>query len=523
MFTNKKSLLALSVASAIALSGCGSDNDNNQPDEPVTPPPVTVVVAPEAPAELGSVVNGNVINSASFDVVDAKVSFFENGVASTNVVDVDGNVTSSVDSEDGNFTFQIKDGASVSQLTVVVVAEGFVSKSFVVDLAGLSEDTIEVQLGLTSLTTEGVATVSKDSAISGGSSADAITASIAGDKASVVIPGGTTLQDADGNIVTGGSVNLAVTTGDTSTSAGAAITPEGLDSGDVSTVLTPVSVASVNMVDDNGVKIKKFSQPINVNMALPANKGFTTGDELSLSSQNEDTGVWTVETQKVTVGALSTTDSSFYNASFMTDHLTFFAATQEEARCTEGVRLLFSGDSVPAGGLYANLSSSDAAGTFFVKPNADSAGATYNPRVSADATAELTITDREGNAWFASNGEIALCGDVDVALASPVSYVNETLTLSAQCSNDTTQTVAGSGALVKYSRTGKAKKRAEGENGTYALTGLIEGENYTVTVKYKEALKSLGTVNYTIEANGEAKTQSESIVCDTTTGGTGGS
>lgn len=48
MFSNKRSLLALSVASAIALSGCGSDNDGNTVTPPVVTPPV--VVAPEAPA-----------------------------------------------------------------------------------------------------------------------------------------------------------------------------------------------------------------------------------------------------------------------------------------------------------------------------------------------------------------------------------------------------------------------------------------------------------------------------------------
>ena len=100
---------------------------------------------------------------------------------------------------------------------------------------------------------------------------------------------------------------------------------------------TPVGVASVEMVDENGTKIKKFSQPITVSMAIPADKGFTTGDELTLVSQNEDTGVWTTETQKVEVKDLIA-DGSFYNASFMTDHLTFFSAVKGSSYCAAGIR-----------------------------------------------------------------------------------------------------------------------------------------------------------------------------------------
>ena len=522
MLTNKKSLLALSVASTFVLTGCLSDDDDNKVTPPPPPPPA-VVVPPEAPAEISAVVFGSVVDRATTDVVSSEVSFFENGEASTNVVDVDGNVTSSVVSEDGSFTFQLKEGASVSQVTAVVTASGYVTKSFVIDLSDFGDGDVEVQLPLTSVTSEAVAAVSKDSEISGGSSADDITASVEGDKASVVIPGGTTLQDADGNIVTGNSVNLSVITGDTSTSTGAAITPEGLESGDADTIVTPVTVASVNMVDNNGVKIKKFSQPINVNMALPVSKGFVTGDELTLSSQNEDTGEWTTETEKVTVGALSTTDSNFYNASFMTDHLTFFVASQEEARCTDGVRLLFSGDDVPAGGLYATLSSSDGYGVLFVKPNAASSGANYNPNVSANAEGQLTITDREGNSWFASDGEIPLCGDVNVTLASPVTYQSESLAIVAQCSNDTDVSVGASGALVKYSRTGKASKVAKGDGaGNYALNDMIDGETYNVTVKYKGSLADIADAAFTVTADGENETRTESLECDTTTGGTGG-
>ena len=524
MFTNKKTLLALSVASALLLSGC-SDNDNNDPVPPVEEP-VAVVVAPEAPIELSGVVAGNVVDGTSFDVVAAKVSFFESGTASTNVVDVDGNVTSSIDSEDGSFTFQLKDGASITQVTAVVVADGYATKTFIIDLSDLGDDSVEVQLGLTSLTADGVAAESTDVTVSGGSSAEVVTAAVAKGKAaaSVNVPAGTTFQDADGNVITGSTVKIALTAADTSGTAGALITPEGLNAGSTTVVKKAVAVASVNMSDETGTSIKKFSSPITVNMAVPADKGFATGETLSLSSQNEETGVWTSETQDVTIGDLSA-DSSYYNASFMTDHLTFFAATTESAVCASPVRFLFTGDAIPAAGLKLSASSSDFSfGGLTVKENYTiSAAKVAAYGLADDASASVAVKDSDGNSWFASTGEVALCGDVNVALTAPadISYVSEALALTAQCSNDTGLTTPGSGALVKYGRTGKAKRVAKGADGSYALNDLIEGASYEVSVKFQGTLAAIGTKTYTITADGTDEPQTEALTCDTTTGATG--
>ena len=48
MFTNKKTLLAMSVASVFALSGCSSDDDKNEVVPDPIDPPTEVVVPPEA-------------------------------------------------------------------------------------------------------------------------------------------------------------------------------------------------------------------------------------------------------------------------------------------------------------------------------------------------------------------------------------------------------------------------------------------------------------------------------------------
>ena len=64
---------------------------------------------PEAPIALGAVVNGNVVDAAT-DVVASTIMFYENGAPSTNLVDLDGNKLTSLESDDGSFTFQLLKG-----------------------------------------------------------------------------------------------------------------------------------------------------------------------------------------------------------------------------------------------------------------------------------------------------------------------------------------------------------------------------------------------------------------------------
>jgi hypothetical protein len=525
MFTNKKSLLALSVASAIALSGCGSDNDANLPPEVVVPP-VEVVVPPEAPVALGAVVNANLVDAETTDVVGGQVMFYENGVASTNVVDIDGNVITSLDATDGNFTFQLASGASVDEVTAVVTADGYVTKSYIIELDELSEGNVDAQLRLVSKTTAGVANIDVTETVSGGTSADGIVAGVADGKASasVTVDGGTTLRDANGDAITGSSVTLEVLTADTSSTAGAAITPEGLNAAGSSTVLTPVGVASVVMKDSNGVKVKSFSQPITVELAIPSSKNVATGDELTLVSQNEDTGVWTTETQKVTVGDLVAAEN-YYKASFQTDHLTTFAGVTGSDACASDFSISATGTAIPAGGLTVSVASETVNFTKKLKASTPivvkQANLSKNG-IAANTTANIEILDNSGYVWFETADEVSLCGSVPAVLAGPT-VVSETLTLVAQCSNDDTATVGASGALVKYSLANRSKKVAKDEGeGAYALTNLRQDETYNVTVKYKGTLKDLGTKSYTITADGTDETFTESLECATTTGGTGG-
>lgn len=520
MFTNKKSLLALSIASVFALSGCFSDDDGNDYAPPGPGPDPEVVVPPEAPVEIGAVVYGNIVDVEDSATLPSTVTFYEAGVASENIVDVDGNVTATVESEDGSFVFQLKDGADIDEVTAVVTSEGYVSKSFIFDLTEFGSDDISLTLGLTSEDNVAVFT-SEPVALTGGSSATEIKVPVTGaDGASseVTIPANTVLQDANGDPVTG-SVTVKLTTAKPGSTSFAAIIPEGLNEPNATTVLKPAGVTSVEMLNADGVKVKQFSSPINVNMAVKTG----TAGPLALSSNDEDTGKWTPETEQVTVASDV--------GSFTTSHLTLFAGSVSAPVCGSPITFNFDGDAIPTpSGLSLNLLSTDGSKSYNVKGNnfTISQGKISRAGISNESTAVVQLTDVEGNVWFESDDEVALCTAgvgqaVAATLVNPVVPVSETLSITAVCSNDDSVSIGASGALVKYKLGNKGSKVAKGDGaGNYALNNMVSGEDYTVTVKYKKSLSSIADASFTITADGTDEERSESLVCPTSTGGTGG-
>tara|TARA_B100001059_G_scaffold108884_1_gene108695 strand:- start:523 stop:2115 length:1593 start_codon:yes stop_codon:yes gene_type:complete len=529
MFTNKKSLLALSVASVFALSGCGSDNDGNEPDEPVTPP--VVVVPPEAPSELALVVSADVVDITTQDVIAATVSFLENGSTATNIVDVDGNVLTTVNAEDGSVLFTKKADSTIEQVTVKVTAEGYIGKSFIVDLAtDTDQEEILAQFDLTAKNAEGVSDVEVTSSVEGGTTSDEIIASTADGKsaASASIVAGVQLFDANDEPVSG-EVTLNVTGADSSTSSAAAIVPAGINDADADSVVKPVGVANVTMVNADGDKVKSFSNDISVTMSIPAStmingEAIETGDMLELSSHDEDTGQWTKETNMVTVGALNT-ESNTYTGTFETNHLTFFAATGDIAVCTAGVSIATSGDAVPPSGLGVNLASSDASTTGFIRASASnntiiSPGLTKIYAISSEATARVRVAGFNGQLWFDSVSEVPICGSVPVTLENPTTtVVEEDFTVTAACSDGTA--VDMTNAVVRYSLGNKRKVPASGfGSGTFALTNLVGGETYNVAVNARIPLTTGGTsATTTITADGTAESIALIAQCEESTGG----
>jgi len=513
----RKSLLSLSIASVLALTACGSDNDKKPTPEPVEPPPVVVV--PEVPEALSFLVTGNVVNSITLDLVPAEISFLENGETATNLLDVNGNALTSVSA--GDFSFTLKEGATTTEVTAVVSADGYITKRFAIDLAVAEGVTLKrAQLALISKAGEGIADEEVLATVADGVVADPIvvvpTEEEAGKVAEVTVPAGVELQDADGNVITGTDITLSVV----SSESAATIVPEGLESADADSVATPVGSASVNMVDENGNKIKKFSSPIEITVQVAESAGVTAGQELNLASYDEDTGVWTNETSKAVVGAFNATTKTS-PATFMTDHLTVFVTNVEQAKCTIPTTVTYSGDAVPASGLTITASASDLPAASLSVSTGDTETLFHGNNVAADGTANYKVTDSNGGVWFETANEVPVCGEVAVTLTNPVQTapVDEAFAVTFSCDNSDG---AGPlpGAVVKYRLGNKGFNSATGDGtGSYALTDLIDGETYTVRVVPRgEDFAGAGATDFTITAGGDAETGNIPLTCKVVSG-----
>jgi hypothetical protein len=525
MFTNKKSLLALSVASAFALTGCFSDDDGNDYTPPGPGPDPVVVVPPQTPAELNFIVNVAVVNGDSDAIADATVRFVENGAPSTNIVDVDGNVVqTATTTEDGGFIVTVKSGSELSSVTAVVSAAGFITKSFNVDLSNEDElSVLPAQFQLTSTDTAGLASVATASTdISGSTTTAEVKADAAVSGASLAtatLPTGITLQNAAGEAVTGDSISLSVVGTDPTSSTKSSVIPEGLNVGNTSAnVLVPVSVADVNLLVGD-TKVKKFAgDTLKVTLAAPTD--LAAGETLTVKSFDDETGLWSADDFAVTQGTGT--------VSFETNHLTWFAVNRNANTCTDGFSVNVTSGTIPAGGLYLSALSSDGSVSSFIRGGATSktvvsAATTLRYGIYDGATARVRLFDREGGTWFDSQTEVGVCGSVDLTPVAPFTLVNKELTLTGACSNDADVAVNVTNSTVSFKRAGKAARAAiKDANGNFQLTNLREGENYDVTVNFR-GLPVEGANTFTIEgANADALTQAFQFTCPTSTGGTGG-
>lgn len=523
MFTNKKSLLALSVASAFALTGCFNDDDSNDytPD-PGGPGDGGSVIAPETPVALDFVISGSVVENEEFNVLsNATVKFMENGVESSNIINIDGSSAQSL-TDAGSFVVTLKEGADLDSVTAIVSADGYISKVFSVDLTNEDDaDVLTAQFVLftgdsdevkTEVTTETLASattsaeIKADAAINGAS------------LASATLPAGITLQNAAGDAVEAGELSLSVLGTDPTSDTKGSIIPQGLNANNTSgNVAVPVSVADITMTVGD-TKVKKFGgDTLNVTLAAPAD--LDAGETLSVKSLDEDTGVWKDEPFAVTKGTGT--------VSFETDHLTWFSVNKSATACSTGLSTTVTGDAVPSGGLTFVAASSDGLGFSMIPAGATSADVftaatlTFNG-FSADAMAEVYVFDSEGGMWFESDGEVAVCGTVPVELEQPYTVVEKTLTLSAVCANDNEIAVDLSNSVVSYGRENKVAKTAlKNADDNFDLVGLSEGETYNVTVNFR-GVPVVGDNTFSFEADAEALTQEFEVTCPEGTGGTGG-
>lgn len=482
--------LALAMGVTLSLSGCFSDNDNNiEIKPPVVVPPTTVKVPVSDTKEaLNFFVNATVTEAAATEltvVENVTVKFFENGVASTNIVDVEGNdiTEAGLTSETGSFTFNIKENAEIDAVTVIVSAEGYFNKSTVVDF-GDKDAVINTLISLAKK--ESLVVAEKKVTATAGKLTEALETKTDDGAVSVAVSTEIVLQDADGNAISGEEVTVSVVTAPLTAEAGKAtvadIIPAGFQdvTNNVATkVAVPAAYFEVNM-SAGDTPIKKFGAPITLTTNVSGE--YTEGDKLTVTSFNEDTGVWTKEENQATVGAKN---NLVFPASFEIDHLTGFLLSTTADSCDTPATYKLVGADVPASGLFLAVEGlgfyeiKSQSGVIIPQAKLKSSGVTPTKEYA------IALLDKNGTPWtqpFISS----VCGEFEITAVAPEqTIVDAALPMSFSCSNaEVSDQLALGGAVVTYRQAGKASQIAfqSATKGTYNLNGLVSGKEYTVTV-----------------------------------------
>jgi hypothetical protein len=299
-------LISLILGLLLFIGGC-SDSSHTQDS-------VEIVEMPAPPPTI-RVISGSVVDKLSGNVINgAQVEFLEAGVASTNIVDIDGQTISSLTTAGGSF--QISTLNDITTFKMVASADGYISDSVEVSFDA-NTDSFTTQISLVAEAAKGVVAVTEDTVfevpITTTTAEIAITTEepvsdedTTEGSAEVVIPAAVELQDADGNPVAVSTLKVEVTYVESQEVDAtaleeevvtiASVIPEGLntDLGDAvaeTEVLVPIGVAEINMTNENDVEIKSFSQDITITINLPAdtfipsaNRTVIEGDQFTVRS-----------------------------------------------------------------------------------------------------------------------------------------------------------------------------------------------------------------------------------------------
>ncbi|WP_257324072.1 hypothetical protein [Pseudoalteromonas rhizosphaerae] len=528
----KLTKLALALGLTATLSGCFGDNDNNDYVKEPEKPSATTPDA-DTPSALKFYINANVVDIATGDVVDAKVTFIE-----TDIVDISGASITELDAQDGNFAFNVPD--TRDEATLLVSAEGYVTKAVTIDT---SEKSVALQALIPLASEANAITAQKtDVAADAGKLVNDLFVETTDGSARVDVSKDVELQDAEGNVITGDNVTMKVVTAPLNAEDGkisaAQLIPEGLNTNSTTDVLSAAAVVKISM-SSGDTKIKNFSEDITVKATLP--KDFVkkdgtkvkAGDTFGVSTYDEETRIWKNESDvSATVGAEGTVN---FPATYKINHLSTHLLTETKQACSSAVSVKFTGAAVPESGLFVGI---DTQSNFFVRHITPSTQTLIPQSIAAqlgfaaDAKGDFYVFDNNDNEW-AFKENVNICGEITATLANEAEVVNEEFRLTYSCSNatDTTTQLPLTGALVTYSLAGKVSTSAnENADGAYLMNNLVKADTATYTVNVTPTGGNIAPQTFTITPDGTAEPQN--IVRDnctlrdvtgTGTGTTGGS
>ena len=190
------SLLSLLL---ILLSACGGGSSTTDvPD--VVLPPVSVTIDVEVTGNVTDVITGDAVNTAT-------LTFLSNGTSTNEVrlLDTDFTQVSEITALFGAFSFGFDSNVAIDSVTILVEADGYLSQSVNFDIANASASNTLV-FPLVPETTSGLNVTELNETVDASGAVTStvnLNANTPNGGATVSIPSGVVLQDAQNNPVTG--------------------------------------------------------------------------------------------------------------------------------------------------------------------------------------------------------------------------------------------------------------------------------------------------------------------------------
>jgi len=279
-----------------------------------------------------------------------------------------------------------------------------------------------------------------------------VPSAVAGEELVINIPAGTQFKDEDGNIITGGSVLVTVTTINPENESAVNLLPGGDLSSDavvlangstVSGTFSPAAVTDIKMFV-NGKAVESFSQPITVAMPIPSSyvspitgQALAAGQQFDLFSNSDNDNIWKFE-QKI---AVTGSAAAGFFVNFPITHLTFYMAAEFGEACT-GVQVVnFSGDWMANGTTYPVLVEAHWGDQIIF--NTQYSISQNSPSISFDNVPKtgVKVVIKKADGSFLAEADLTDCGQVTtIQLPNPadVTGTTSTLQLYVRCPSNTT-------------------------------------------------------------------------------------
>jgi len=519
-----KTNLLVGTTLAFLLGGCHSGNSSTSPTLPaVTPAAGTVATA--------------VVDDATGLPIASSLTIYNQSGTAVNGPTVNAN---------GVFTYVLPSApTSTVNYTLVASATGYNTSSLLLQVPPPSAAAVAAGSYLvpatmrlsaqTATTVPGVTTVPPTTVTLG----TAISTSAAGTPgASILIPTGTTIDNALGNPVSG-AVKLTTTYYSNASSSSMAAIPSGsqIILGGTPTTLISGGGVSANLLDSNGNAIPgaTFSSPVTLTIDIPAttiNPAITPsrpvqqGDTIPVYYIGAN-GLPAALGVNATLGAqypAAPAAAQYYPSTFTTSHFCFFdAAWSLPAAATSNPTITITGAGGKAVSGLVALSSGGWANAFALTGQDPDPVTVTLQDVPADASCTVTLTAlgaTVGTATF-NSGTTAVPGTASITVANYPATTSITITTSGQCTNGIgTVPLASTFVTAICASPVSLIQGVTDLTGTVTLKGLLSGVTYDISAVPASGLTPL-TNNVAIAAGSNATSFTFPITCNGNTGVTG--